>query len=268
MKAIKTFILVAGIAATAHAQVVVTDPISDVLAEELHLEDIAKAVEMINNQVEQINALTQQLQQIRAYVTAFGDPAKLLSIIGADELIQSLQTSGIGQTMIELQQLADGLEALENNANGLYRSVGQTFRTPSGFDLPRAEELYRKFAAIDRAAGNFQSVFDDVLERRQILKGRIAATTEKLQTATTDAETQKLTGVLAGYNAELASIDQEIGQSVAEVIVQDVQNRADREKQEEARREERKAEFSEATQNYSKLFRIDPAPPAFPGRKP
>ena len=64
-----------------------TNPISDALSEIQHFEDIAKAVEMINNQVEQINTLTQQLQQIQAYVKAFGDPEQLLSIVGADELI-------------------------------------------------------------------------------------------------------------------------------------------------------------------------------------
>ena len=58
-----------------HAQWVVTNPISDALGEIQHFEDIAKAVEMINNQVEQINTLTQQLQQIQAYVKAFGDPS-------------------------------------------------------------------------------------------------------------------------------------------------------------------------------------------------
>jgi hypothetical protein len=48
-----------------HAQWVVTNPISDAIGEIQHFEDIAKAVEMINNQVEQINTLTQQLQQIK-----------------------------------------------------------------------------------------------------------------------------------------------------------------------------------------------------------
>lgn len=266
MKAIQTFILSLGIAAAAHAQVVVTNPISDALAEVNHLEDVAKSIEMINNQVQQINALTQQLQQINAYVQAFGDPAKLLSIIGVDGLIQSLETSGLGQSLAELQELASGIEALRGNANGLYRSIGETIQTPSGFELPRAEELYRKFAASDRAAQNFESVFDDVIQRRQMLKGRIAQTTQQLQAATTDAETQKLSGVLAGYNAELAAIDKEIDQALATTLVQDIQNRADREKQEQARREERQAEFTEAVGNYSKTFRVDPTPPAFPTR--
>ena len=84
MKTLTTLIIAAGLTAAAHAQLVVTNPISDVLDEVMHTEDIAKTVEMINNQVQQINALTQQLQQIQAYVKAFGDPEQLLKIVGAD----------------------------------------------------------------------------------------------------------------------------------------------------------------------------------------
>ena len=151
MKAIQTLILAVGVTATAHAQFVVTNPISDVLFEVAHVEDIAKTVQMINNQVQQINALTQQLRQIQAYVKAFGDPERLLNIVGADALIDSLNTSGVGQTLEELQSLASGVEALRYNANGLYQSVGETFTTPRGYELPRAEELYRNFAASQRA---------------------------------------------------------------------------------------------------------------------
>ena len=159
-----------------HAQWVVTNPISDALSEIQHFEDIAKAVEMINNQVEQINTLTQQLQQIQAYVKAFGDPEQLLSIVGADELISSLGQSGVGQTISELQELATGVEALRYDANGLYGSLGETFTTPSGFQVPRAEKLYRKYGAIHQSSRNFQDVTDDVLVRREALRSEIAAT--------------------------------------------------------------------------------------------
>ena len=266
MKTITALLIAASLTTAAHAQYVVTNPISDVLDEIMHVEDIAKTVEMINNQVQQINALTQQLQQIQAYVKAFGDPEQLLSIVGADALIDSLNTSGVGQTLGELQSLASGVEALTNNANGLYQSIGQTFTTPGGYELPRAEELYRKFAASQRATQNFESVYDDVVQRRGVLKGRIADTTQQLQASSTDAETQKLAGVITGYNAELAAIDKEVDHALGESLVLDIQNREDREKQEQARKEERMAEFSEAMRSYSQTFRINDAPPVFPTR--
>ena len=99
--------------AALRAQVVVTNPVSDILSQTLHAEDIAKTLQMINNQVQQINTLTQQLQQIQAYVKAFGDPTKLLQITGADSLVSSLKTSGVGQTIGQLQQASSGVALFE-----------------------------------------------------------------------------------------------------------------------------------------------------------
>jgi len=99
---------------------------------------------MVRNQLTQINTLTQQLQQIQAYVKAFDDPEQLLNIVGADELMNSLNASGVGQTISELQQSVSGVEALRYSANGPYTSLGSTFTTPGGMQVPRTEQLYRK----------------------------------------------------------------------------------------------------------------------------
>lgn len=267
MKLILSLIALAATAPLLSAQYVVTDPVSDVLAEEMHLEDIAKWVQSIENQVQQINTLTQQLQQVQAYVKAFGDPEKLLNIVGADQLIGSLQQSGVGQTIGEIQQVANGMQALSYNANGLYQSLGSTFQTSTGAQVPRAEELYRKYGAIQQGSQNFQTVTDDVLTRRESLRQNIATTTQQLQSATTDAETQKLTGVLVGQSAELAAVDREIDQAAAQVATQDIENRADRERQEQARREERQAQMEEGFRRYSETFQIDASAPAFPARR-
>ena len=56
------------------AQVVVTDPIAHSLTRIDHAQDIAKYVQMIDNQLRQINTLTQQLQQIQAYEKHSGIP--------------------------------------------------------------------------------------------------------------------------------------------------------------------------------------------------
>ena len=245
------------------AQVVVTDPIAHSLTRIDHAQDIAKYVQMIDNQVRQINTLTQQLQQIQAYVKAFGNPAQLLNIVGANQLISSLQQTGAGQTLTQLQRTANGLQALQYTGNGLYQGLGQSFRTPLGTQFPRLEDSYRKYGAIQDDSRNFQTVTDDVLARRKALRDEIAATTQKLQASTTDAETQKLNGVLIGYNAELGTVDREIDHAAAQVITQDAENRADREREDEARREERQAQMQESLQQYGEVFRLETSPPSF-----
>ena len=246
------------------AQVVVIDPTSIARNQANQAVNLAKYVEMINNQVRQINTLTQQLQTTQAYVKAFGDPEQLLSIVGADQLVGSLQQSGVGETISGLQQSASGIQALRYSANGLYTSLDKTFTTPGGAQVPRVDQLYRKYGAIQNGSRNFQAVTDDVLSRRENLRGDIAATTARLQASTTDAETQKLTGVLVGYNAELATVDHEIDQAAAQVATQDAENRADRERQEEARREERQAQMEESFRQYGEVFRLETTAPQFP----
>ena len=246
------------------AQVVVIDPTAIARAQANHVVDLAKYVEMVNNQVTQINTLTQQLQQIQAYVKAFGNPASLLNITGANQLVGSLQQGGIGQTLTQLQRTANGIQALQYTGNGLYTSLGQSFTTPGGAQVPRLDQLYRKYGAIQQDSRNFQSVTDDVLRRRENLRSNIVTTTSKLQASTTDAETQKLNGVLVGYNAELATVDHEIDNATGQIVAQDAENRADREREEQARREERQAQIEESIQRYGEVFRLENTPPQFP----
>jgi hypothetical protein len=258
-----TTLLVA--ASVANAQVVVIDPTAIAHNQANHVVDLAKYVEMVNNQIRQINTMTQELQQVTAYVKAFGDPSKLLNIVGANQLIGSLQQTGVGQTLTQLQRSANGLQALQYNGNGLYHTLGQTFTTPSGAQVPRLEDLYRKYGAIQDDSRNFQSVTTDVLARRANLRNQIASTTTQLQAATTDAETQKLTGVLVGYNAELATVDHEIDNAARQVLTQDAENRADKERDDQARREERQAQIEESFRRYGEVFQLETTPPTFPG---
>ena len=266
MKNIITLTALLAVTPMLHAQLVVTDPISDVLSQTLHLEEIAKQIEAIEKQVEQINVLTKQLQQVQAYVKAFGDPKQLQNIVGADALMSSLQQTGIGQTLDTLQRNATGADALRYDANGLYHSPGATFTTPNGTQLPRAEEVYRKFGAIQQSSLNLQAVISDATTRRDALRQQIATTTQQLQSATTDAETQKLTGVLVGYTAELATVDREIEHAATQLAAQDIENRADQERQAAARREERRAQTEEGFRRSSEAFRLDTTAPAFPRR--
>jgi hypothetical protein len=256
--------LTLGLALPVQAQWEVYDPAVHTQIIIDHVEDVAKFVEMIQKQVEQINTLTAQLQEIQHYVDLFGDPAKISKVVGADVLIKDLQSSSIGQTLGELQGLADGVQALNYNANGLYHNIGGMVSTPAGNQIPRNEKDYRPFAAINKTTENYNQVYADVLRRREVLKEEIAAATEQLEAATTDAETQKLSGVLVGLHADLSAVDKEVDQALGLTLVQDAENRNDKEKQAQARIEEQQAAFTESIKNYSGTFKLSAEPPAFP----
>lgn len=264
MKTILTFIAALSIATATRAQWVVYDPAVHTQQILDQAQNVAKYIEMINNQIQQISSLTSQLRELEQYNRAFGDPSRLVNITGVTGLVRDLRHTELGQSIEQIRRIVDGSHALTYDGGGIYHSVGTTFRTPSGTEVERDEELYRDNAAIQRTTDNYTSVADDVRERRRVLKDEIAVTTEELQGATTDAEVQKLTGVLVGLNAALAATDKEVDQAVNLTVVQQAENRNDAERQLKARNEEQKAEFSESLRNYRQTFQPMTEPPIFP----
>jgi len=254
-----------GVATSARAQWVVYDPTLHTQSILNTAQEIAKYIEMINNQVQQIQALADQINEFKHYEELFGDPkAVLLSTV--KPLTDDLRKTELGQTLTTLDNAANGAEAMVYNASGLFHSVGTTFKTANGATVTRREAPYLPVAAVQKTTDNFHSVSTDATARRIALKGQIAATTDALRNATTDAEVQKLSGVLIGLSSALNNTDYEIHQATASAIVQDIANRNEMQRQVEAKKEQQHAEFTEAVQKYGRTFRLMDAPTAFPTR--
>ncbi len=237
---------------SARAQLIVEDVLSIAQDAVNQVVDLAKYVEMVNNQVQQINTMTQELQQTVAYVKAFGDPAQLLEITGVNDLIAELDLTGVALTLDELQQTASGIQSLKNNATGLYQEI--TDFSFSGIEVPRVPDIYKPFSALENASANFTAVYDDVLQRRQTLKGQMVGTIDRLQASTTDAETQKLQGVVTAQAAQLQSIDHEVTNAASQAVVQDISNRNNEQKQQQARTEAIAADRHDAMKKYGTML--------------
>ena len=254
-----------GVATSARAQWVVYDPTLHTQSILNTAQEIAKYIEMINNQVQQIQALTDQINEFKHYEELFGDPkAVLLSTV--KPLTDDLRKTELGQTLTTLDNAANGAEAMLYNAGGLFHSVGTTFKTANGATVTRLEAPFRPVAAVQKATDNYLSVSTDATARRIALKGQIAATTDALKNAATDAEVQKLTGVLVGLSSALNNTDYEIHQATTSAVVQDIANRNEVQRQIEAKKEQQHAEFTEALQKYGQTFRLMDAPTEFPTR--
>ncbi len=247
----------------ARAQMVVFDPVSLVQQVVDTAEQIAQFVTMVENQVTQIQTLGDQLSEFKNYEKVFGDPSQVsLSMVGP--LDTDLQNLEPGTNLENLVASADGNYALAYNNSGIYATVGASFRTPGGQTIQRPADQYRSFAAINDTANNYVTVADNAAARRATIKDQIAQTTQQLQNASTDAEVQKLHGVLIGLTADLASTDDEVTQAVGSALVQDIQNRNDQQKQIQAMTEQQNAEFTEAISNYTAKFQLLNAPTLFP----
>ena len=254
-----------GVATSARAQWVVYDPTLHTQSILNTAQEIAKYVEMINNQVKQIQTLADQLNEFKHYEELFGDP-KAVVLSAVMPLADDLRKTELGQTLTTLESAVSGADAMRYDAGGLFHSVGTTFKTPNGATVTRQEGAYRPVAAVQKTTDNFLSVSTDATARRIELKGQIAATTDALKNATTDAEVQKLSGVLIGLSSALNNTDYEIHQATASAVVQDIANRNEMQRQIEAKKEQQHAEFTEAVQKYGQTFRLMDAPTEFPTR--
>jgi membrane-associated HD superfamily phosphohydrolase len=224
---------------------------------------MAEFVSMIDNQVQQIETLGNQLSEFKNYESLFGNPSQVvLSMVAPlDADLKSLEP---GLNLENLVGNADGSYALTYNDSGIYATVGVSFQTPVGHTIQRPADQYKPFAAINNTANNYVTVADNAAQRRASIKDQIAQTTEQLQNATTDAEVQKLHGVLTSLNGDLASTDDEVNQAAASAMVQDIQNRNDQQKQIQALTEQQNAEFTEAVSNYTAKFQLFNEPTVFP----
>jgi hypothetical protein len=252
-----------GITVSARAQWVVYDPANTIQSVINTAQEIAKYVEMIQHQVQQIQTLEDQLNEFKHYESLFGDPKAVL-LTTVQPLVTDLRKTELGQTLTALEGAVDAGQAMVYDADGLFTSIGTTFNTPNGATVTRREAPYLPVAAVQKTTDNFLTVTTDATARRVALKEEIARTTTALKNATTDAEVQKLTGVLIGLSSALNNTDYEINQATASALVQDVANRNEAQRQIEAKKEQQHAEFTEAVQKYGQTFRLMNAPTAFP----
>ena len=262
-KIIAAALIALPLAFSARAQWIVYDPTMNIEQILDEAESIAKYVTMIDNQVQQINTLTSQLNEFKNYESLFGNPSQVaLSMVAP--LTSDLQSLEPGINLENLVASADGNFALAYNDAGIFATVGATFQTPGGETVQRPADRYKPFAAVINTASNYVAVADNAARRRAAIKQQIAQTTQQLQSATTDAEVQKLQGVLTSLNADLASTDDEVNQAASSAVVQDIQNRNDQQKQQQALQEQQNAEFHEAVNNYATKFQLLNEPTVFP----
>ena len=118
-----------GITVSARAQWIVFDPTMNVQSILNTAQEIAKYVEMINNQVQQIQTLTDQLNEFKHYEDLFGDPKAVL-LTTVQPLENDLRKTEVGETLTALEGAVDAGDAMLYNASGLFTSIGTTFTTP------------------------------------------------------------------------------------------------------------------------------------------
>ncbi len=212
----------------------------------------------LQNHLEEILKLGVMIEEARTTKNWLGNAADVLDIAGARELLQNLQTVGVGQSRAALATVATSLDALTYNDTDLYRPPGDSFVTRDGRLVARADD-FKPEAAVFGAVRDYDAVQEDVAPRRESLRAGIQQTLTQLQAATTHSAVQKGIGVLLAQQAELEATDRELTFAAQKAVLLDLQNRAERDRQEKAGRQEQAQEFTEALRHLGAALR----PPAF-----
>jgi len=248
---------------SARAQWIVYDPTMNVQQILDTAQEIAKYVQMIDNQVQQIQTLTDQLNEFKHYEDLFGNP----SAIGVTTMPQASAELVAPELGVNFDKLISGTvaaNAFSYDENGIYNKIGATFTTPMGNTIDRSTNAFAPYAAVNSTTRNFLNVSTNAAANREAIKSQIASTVAALNQATTDAEVQKLSAVLVALSATLNGVDHEVNQALGSALVQDIENRNDEHKQMQAQKEQQQAEFHEAMTNYTAKFQLLSDPVPFP----
>src|SRR5438874_13728356 len=110
-KYIALALVTVGVTVSARAQWIVFDPTMNVQSILNTAQEIAKYIEMINNQVQQIQTLGDQLSEFKHYEELLGDPkAVLLSAV--KPLADDLRKTELGQTLTTLENAVNGADTM------------------------------------------------------------------------------------------------------------------------------------------------------------
>lgn len=248
------------VAAPLHAQWEVHNGSQDLLLIEQQVERIAHYIELATNQVKQWNTLKEELDRLQFVSRAMGDPATNTWLPAIKSVAASIEGKSPALTRLDLIGATGAQLAQDDIGGGLYRAVGATFNTRDNQAVRRVEQAYKPLAAVVQATANHDAVQADVKARREQLRAGVRQALEQLRVAKTDAETQKLQGVLVGLNAELAAADAELAAAAQQAVVQEIANRNDRLRQEQAHREEQAAEFQATVEKVTAALRPNTKP--------
>jgi septal ring factor EnvC (AmiA/AmiB activator) len=235
---------------SAHAMISVYDAISTaenvvqqvvdrVVQAAQHAEDMAKYVQMIENQTQQIAQLTTMISQNVQALERLGNPATYVNMLSLNTILADIQRTmnGVGTTVAGFQQTANGFMALKNTANGLYQDLTQ-MKDQFGNPIQFQSNNFTKFAMVQNMYQSFntemtqanQSLASLLQQKQQIL--------QQLNSASSLIETEKLKSQLQAIEANINNATARLNIYSQKVMVQNAANQNDAARVQEAQREQ------------------------------
>jgi hypothetical protein len=253
------------LASTGEATMTVHDPVHTVLniaqqvygqvKQELqHAEDVTKYTTMIQKQLEQIDQLTNIINQDIEQLRRFGNPDTYVNMLGLDELFEEVNNlrSGIGRTVSDFSSAANGIAALKYTGQGLYQDLS---RLPDKFGQNVAYNIqsFKKFGILQDMNDDYNRQLNTVNQSFNRLENDLRDTAGQLNSAGSLVETQKLQAKLQALQGALESDTNRASVAALKVLVQSEVNRNDQARVQEASRQRHLQEIAAEDEELSAL---------------
>jgi hypothetical protein len=221
------------------AENVVQQVVDRVVQAAQHAEDMAKYVQMIENQTQQIAQLTTMISQNVQQLERLGNPATYINMLSLNTILADIQRTmnGVGTTIAEFQQAASGIMALKNTANGLYQDLSQ-LKDQFGNPIQFQSQMFTKYGVVQNMYQSFsvemaqtnQALANLLQQKQQIL--------QQLNSASSLIETEKLKSQLQAVEANISNATARLNMYSQKIMVQYAANQNDAARVQEAQREQ------------------------------
>jgi hypothetical protein len=266
MKRVMQFLLLVWICSPpGRASTVVHDPIHTVLnvaqqvygqvkQEAQHAEDITKYTTMIQKQLQQINQLTNIINQDVEQLRRFGNPDTYVNMLGLDGLLEEVNKvkTGVGKTVADFTETANGMASLKYTGQGLYQDLSQL---PDKFGQKVQYEVgsFKKFGMVQDMNDDYNTHLTAANQSFNRLEEEVQDTARQINGAGSLVETEKLKAKLQAIQGTADTNIHRASLAALKVLVQGEVNRNDQARAQEASRQRRIQEMQTENQELRDL---------------
>ncbi|HXM03195.1 MAG TPA: hypothetical protein VN939_11370 [Chthoniobacterales bacterium] len=204
-----------------------------------HAEDMAKYVQMLENQTQQIAQLTNLISQNVQTLERLGNPATYVNMLSLNTILADIQRTlnGVGTTVAGFQQTANGFMALKNTANGLYQDLSQ-LKDQFGNPIQFQSNNFTKFAMVQNMYQSFNTEMTQANQALASLLQQKQQILQQLNSANSLIETEKLKSQLQAVEANISNATARLNMYSQKIVVQHAANQNDAARVQEAQREQ------------------------------
>jgi septal ring factor EnvC (AmiA/AmiB activator) len=204
-----------------------------------HAEDMAKYVQMIENQTQQIAQMTTMISQNVQTLERLGNPQTYINMLSLNTILADIQRTmnGVGTTVAGFQQTANGFMALKYTASGLYQDLSQ-LKDQFGNPIQFQSNNFTRFAMVQNMYQSFNTEMSQANQSLASLLQQKQQILQQLNSASSLIETEKLQSQLQEIEANINNATARLNMYAQKIMVQHAANQNDTARVQEAQREQ------------------------------